>query len=151
MFDLLPDEYKTKRPLHDDWFWPLSYIPRRWTGYPLPLPFKQLIGNSVERPRLVRPNYPLNGSELTLEGGKSYISGPDPIPPKPLGFTLQAVKLRKLWVPCYISFNIPVGFGYCFHFNGPVKPDMTNDVDADGKDKWDWYVWFEFSLGLRKA
>lgn len=43
----LPDSLKGKP--HNDWFWPLSYVPRSWTarcGWAWPQPPKLLLGNS---------------------------------------------------------------------------------------------------------
>ena len=90
--DLFPEVYKTKRPLHDDWVWPLCYIPRRWTGIPLYMPSTKVCGNAEPRLIEVQPGYPLapDAFVTVMPDGKTYVMGMDPVPP--LGqWSIQAV------------------------------------------------------------
>ncbi len=158
----LPEVYRVRRPLHDDWripwlpAWvpqPWALIPRKWTGRCFPMPPKQIAGNAPLRWMTIQRDYPLAPCvEVEMLGGHRCTSNctqgvpvlvlsPDPVPP--LGcWTVQSVYSTWLgcWIPCYFSICLRL-FGRRLHFNGPLKPDVTLG---------DWFWWFEFSLTLTK-
>ena len=134
--DLLPEYIKQKR--HDDWIFPLSYIPRRWTSWVLMMPPKIVFGNIQPRWQRVQPHYPLSpDAELKIDNDKIYMMTPDPMP-APGGWSIQSVKLFK-WlprIPCYISTTQPL-FGRNLDVNFGCKPDIT--WDGPGTDyNWHW-------------
>lgn len=133
----LPEVYRTKRPLHDDWPWPLSLIPRRWTGLGLPMPPVELAGNVQWESQSIQLNYPFHGAYIGQPPFTTML--PSPVPG--LGkWTIQGVKLGWLTIPCYFAFSTKV-FSRRLHFNGPLKPDVTSG---------DWFWWFECSLSWTK-
>ncbi len=148
MLGPLPEVYAKTKPLHDDWPWPLSLIPRKWTGRGLAMPPKQIAGTAPLGFHEVQLAYPLapvqtirgaltqNGFE-TRPNGSPFVCAPDPVP-KIGTWSVQACwsQTFKAWIPCYVAGTFMV-FGRRLHFNGCVKPDLTLG---------DWYWWFEFSL-----
>jgi hypothetical protein len=162
----LPEVYRVRRPLHDDWripwlpAWvpqPWASIPRKWTGRCFPMPPRQIAGNAPLRWMTIQRGYPLApGVEIEMLGGHRCSSNctqgvpvlvltPDPVPP--IGcWTMQSVYSTWLdrWIPCFFAFTIRVPlierFGFAprrFHCNGPLKPDVTLG---------DWFWWFELSV-----
>lgn len=150
----LPEVYRVRRPLHDDWPWPFSLIPRKWTGRCFPMPPKQLAGNAPLRWMPIQQGYPLvpnvpcqmlNGhtchTSCTAGSVPVLLLSPDPVPP--LGcWSVQAVYSTWLscWIPCYVAASFKL-FGQRVHFNGFLKPDVTPG---------DWFWWFECSLTWTK-
>lgn len=142
---LLPKVYAVDRPLHDDWSWPLSLIPRAWTGRSYPMPPVQLAGTApalLQKPRQI--GYPIAAGYFwnATDVKPSTVCCPDPVPP--IGcWTLQGVWCSwfgGFWLPCYFAFSVMV-FGRRLHFNGPLKPDLTLG---------DWYWWWEGSCTWTK-
>ena len=139
----LPEVYRTQRPLHDDWPWPFSYIPRRWTGLCLAMPPKKVSGNQEPRWIPVQEGYPLapDADIRVNSDGKREILAMDPVPSAGQ-WSIQSFysfKLKKR-IPCYFAFSKML-FGRRLHFNGPIKPDTTQG---------DWFWWTECSLSWTK-
>lgn len=141
--DNFPEVYKTTRPLHDDWPWPFSLIPRRWTGLCLMMPPLKVAGNAEARWIPVQDGYPLapDAQTRTREDGQREVWGMDPVHPAGQWSVQSFYSARlKRRLPCYYSFSKMV-FGRRLHFNGPLKPDVT---------KGDWCWWLECSLTWTK-
>lgn len=139
--DNFPEVYKTNRPLHDDWPWPFSLIPRRWTGLELMMPPHKVMGNASPRWIPIQEGYPLAPDAL-LNEAKTLVWGMDPV--HPMGeWSVQSFYSHRLGrrIPCYYSFS-KMFFGRRLHFNGPVKPDVTHG---------DWFWWVEMSLTWTKT
>ena len=150
MKDHFPEVYDTARPFHDDWPFPFSLIPRRWTGLCLMMPPTPVCGNAEQRWIPVQPDYPLAPDAVVqymdyYDGEKTvsipHVLSMDPV--HPVGqWSIQSFysALLKRRIPCYFSFSKML-FGRRVHFNGPVKPDVTLG---------DWYWWIECSLTWTK-
>lgn len=142
--DNFPEVYRTQRPLHDDWPWPFSKIPRRWTGLELAMPPLRVVGNAQPRWIEIQEGYPLAPDAIVKMGldGKRWVWGMDPVHGAGEWSVQSFYSFRlKRRIPCYYSFSKMI-FGRRLHFNGPIKPDVT---------KGDNYWWVECSLTWTKV
>jgi len=135
----MPKVYKVDRPLHDDWPWPFSKIPRRLTGYCFPMPPHKIAGNAESEWIARQDGYPL-APDAELNVNKSQVKSMHPV--HAVGYwSIQSVYVFGRRIPCYISASTTL-FGRRLHVNGGIKPDVT----------WgDWFWWFEMSVTWTKV
>jgi hypothetical protein len=143
---LMPAAYRQgARPLHDDWsVWPFTRIPRRWTWYNLPLPFKFLAGNYEPQWMPWQHGYPQSpeiklrnvqpgtaAADLRDRFGKEIyyeVLAHDPVPP--IGcWGRFAVWLDNAWRECYFTESKQVTIPFLgkrrLHRNGILKFDLS--------------------------
>lgn len=166
---LIPAAYAPGAPqyLHTDWPWPLSLIPRHWTGRSFPHPPKQIAGTApAMKERAAKPGYPIAWGYHWRQD-LSTVFGPDPVPE--IGqWTLQAVWLSPkdacwgFWVPCYFATAREVLGKRLFVSCGPLAPvawlpfvflpwwaaifaafALMLQARPDVNTR-DWYWWLEF-------
>jgi hypothetical protein len=143
----LPFAYrKGQRPLHDDWsIWPFTRIPRAWTWYRMPMPFKCLEANYAPRWMPWQEGYPeapeaqfrdaAPGALVWSSEKVGYIQlarevlAYDPVPAVG-GRAKFAVWLDGKWRECYhtstVIMQIPLVGLRRVHRNGILKFDITH-------------------------
>lgn len=123
----LPEYIRTK--LHDDWPWPLSYIPRRWTAWVMPLPTRRWSGNQPYSwiPFKAQEGWPISPSAEFRddEGGTRFIKVLGPVPEKPGEWSVHAYWIPRLkrWVPLFFCIKFRLLGIWPWYFNIGFKPD----------------------------
>ena len=146
---LLPEVYKTQRPLHDDWairgvplyLQPWTKIPRRYTFFGFSLPSIKLCGNAIKQPIEKQPGYPVAPLAREYEGDSNYFIGYHPV--HPIGqWSIQLVYCDPLKRYCLPFFTMSKKIGNRrLHINAGFKPDVT---------KGDYGVWLEMSITFKR-
>lgn len=142
--DLLPEVYRTRRPLHDDWVFPFSLIPRRWTFWPFPFPPRKVCGSQQEEYVQIQKGYPMAPDARYWKPNDSYSEPTHVLSVHPVGWgwSVQSCPFPLVGrLPCYFQWTRKV-LGRKLHFNIGLRPDVTLG---------DWGWWFpEASLGWTK-
>ena len=143
--DLIPEVYKTRRPLHDDWgIWPFTRIPRAWTFFGLPMPPTICAGTSSPSNIPIQRNYPLAPDAILWSdpnSGELQVMSAHPVPPPGQWHILSVYIPRLGRIPCFIATSIRFG-AYRLHLNLGLKPDVTLG---------DWIWWFpEASFTIKR-
>lgn len=140
----MPFAYSKQNPqgrvLHDDWLPLTRWVPRRWTAFRVPFPFKKISGNQVPRWIPYQEGYPLVPGTawkyMPYFDGKETLSIPhiemyDFIPDVGQNGVFAAW-LDGEWVECFHTLARPVG-GCVLQWHKGLKPDSTLG---------DWMAWF---------
>jgi len=120
--DLLPDYIKSR--FHDDWIFPISLIPRRWTSFCFPMPPGVWKGNGQMSWKRIQKGYPLS-DDAELNTTKDFVYSADPVYPLG-GWAILSCKPFS-WlprIPCFFTISFSI-LGKGFHFNIGLKPDVT--------------------------
>lgn len=156
MTNNFPKVYTGARANHDDWPFPFSLIPRKWTGIELMMPPRKVFGNAPVKYTEIQYGYPLAPDADVQRGGWGLKEGellPYALGDKDIVLTIDPVHPAGYWsiqsayfhfchcrLPCYFSASIRF-LGRVLHTNFGIKPDITVG---------DWYWWIEASLTLTK-
>lgn len=138
------------------WKWqPWCWIPRKWTFIGLPMTPKKVIGNMVESPVLMRPEYPIAPDCVTYqdEYGNTAIDTMHSNGGIGQWAVLNAYfKFVGRRIPCYLTATWSL-FGRKQHFNGsplaPLAPVIAATLVYFGLP---WYYWFgliPFIVGIK--
>lgn len=116
----MPEVYRLRRPLHDDWPLGFRWIPRKWTAFRFPMPPHRVAGNANTYLIDIQPGWPL-APDAMIANGKVLSMHPVHGPGQ---WSIQSVWALGQRIPCYFSGSWLV-FGRRLHINFGLKPDVT--------------------------
>lgn len=132
--DKMPETYRLRRPLHDDWPPGFRWIPRTWSAWFFPMGAFKIAGNRDPVWQLGQSGYPIAlHASVKWEDGKWYLLTMEPIHTAG-GWSIQACEMVS-WlppIPCYFTATYRRDNSNWL-FSIGLKPDVTT-----GDWKWDF-------------
>lgn len=149
---LMPLAYQSipgGRPLHNDWA-VFQDTPRISTAYRVPLPFKCIYGDFVQKRMPWDPTYPqspdLDIIDMEIFNGVAQVKMPHALVDCAVegsGYAQFAVWLDGRWIPCFTQYRKTILGRLYAQYSGGLKQDVTVAFDTAGNVKSDIMGWVD--------